>query len=417
MNFFRKHKKLTIGLGIVLVLILAFFLIRRNSPAPASQFQTAEIKRGNLTASVGATGSVRAQSSAVLVWEANGSVEKVNVKVGDRVSLDQVLASLDKTSLPQSILLAEADLVSAQKALEDLQNSKTTTAQAAITLDKAQKDYKKAYDYRQSLNGKITIKEVTIVGGIPRIREHKGYADAATIADADNKLALATAQLEDAQRAYDRVKNGPSAEDIAAAQARVAAAQATLNMAKILAPFAGTVTQAIPAVGDQVAAGAPAFRVDDLSHMLVDVQVSEVDINSVSIGQPVTLTFDAILGKEYHGEVVEVGQAGDTVQGVVNFTVTVEITDADELVKPGMTAAVTITVKELKDVLLVPNRAVRFVDSDRVVYVLRNGQPVKVKITLGQSSDADSVVASGDLKEGDLVILNPPSQSGPFGGG
>jgi HlyD family secretion protein len=115
---------------------------------------------------------------------------------------------------------------------------------------------------------------------------------------------------------------------------------------------------------------------------------------------------------------VEVGQAGDTVQGVVNFTVTVEITDADELVKPGMTAAVNIIVNEIQNALLVPNRAVRLVDSERVVYVLRDGLPVKVKIKLGQSSDTMSVIADGDLKEGDLVILNPPSEGGggPFGG-
>ena len=104
-------------------------------------------------------------------------------------------------------------------------------------------------------------------------------------------------------------------------------------------------------------------------------------------------------------------------QGIVNFTVTVEITDADELVKPGMTAAVNIVVKEVKNALLVPNRAVRLADNTRVVYVLKDGQPVMVKIRLGQSSDSMSVVVDGDLKEGDQVILNPPSQSfGPFGG-
>ena len=94
-------------------------------------------------------------------------------------------------------------------------------------------------------------------------------------------------------------------------------------------------------------AGTVGFRVDDLSSLLVDVEISRSDINSIAVGQPVTLTFDAILGSEYHGEVVQVSQAGSVVQGVVNFTVTVEITDADEQVKPGMTAAVNITVKEL----------------------------------------------------------------------
>lgn len=416
-EFLKKNRKILIGVGVVLVLLIIFLVARRNSTPPGSEFQTAEIKPGNLVATVGATGSVHAQSSALLVWQTNGTVEKVNVKVGDRVELDQVLASLDRASLPQNIILAEADLVSAQQALEDLQDSDTARAKAAIALDKAEQDYQKAYDYRESLNGKITIKEVVFVNGIPQVKEYKGNADKETIADADEKLALALAQLEDAQRAYARVRDGVSAEDVAAAEARVHAAQATLNMANVSAPFAGTVTQAVPSVGDLVTAGSVAFRVDDLSHMLVDVQVSEVDINSVSLGQPVTLLFDAILDKEYHGEVVEVGQAGDIVQGVVNFTVTVEITDADEMVKPGMTAAVNITVKEIKDALLVPNRAVRLVDNERVVYVLRDGMPVMVGIRLGQSSDTTSVVVGGELKEGDQVILNPPTEfGGPFGG-
>jgi HlyD family secretion protein len=191
-----------------------------------------------------------------------------------------------------------------------------------------------------------------------------------------------------------------------------------LNAAFIIAPFDGTVTQASTIVGNQVTAGQSAFRVDDLTRLLVDVQVSEVDINRVSIGQPATLTFDAILGKDipYKGEVIAVSQAGDTIQGVVNFTVTVELTDADELVKPGMTSAVNIVVEEVQDVLLVPNRAVRLVDGERVVYVLRNGQPELVEVQIGASSDTHSELVSGDIEEGDLIILNPPAFNGPFGG-
>jgi len=97
--------------------------------------------------------------------------------------------------------------------------------------------------------------------------------------------------------------------------------------------------------------------------------------------------------------------------------VTVELTDADALVKPGMTAAVTISVKEVQDALLVPNRAVRVVDSKRTVYLLQNGQPVAVEVRLGATSDTNSEVVGGDLKEGDLIILNPPSNAfGPGGG-
>jgi HlyD family secretion protein len=149
--------------------------------------------------------------------------------------------------------------------------------------------------------------------------------------------------------------------------------------------------------------------------LLVDVKVSEVDINNVSIGQPVTLSFDAILGKEYGGKVVEVTQAGTADQGVVNFTVTVELTDMDALVKPGMTAAVNIVTKDLHDILLIPNRAVRVVNGQRVVHLLVNGKAVQKDVSLGASSDTMSVLASGDIKEGDTIILNPPDQSGPRG--
>jgi HlyD family secretion protein len=339
------------------------------------------------------------------------------VGVGDRVSRTDVLASLDKASLNQSVILAEADLVSAQKALDDLLNSDTARAQAVRALDEAETAYTKAYNYRLGLNGKIDIVDTYLVNGVPKVRYFKGYADAETIADADEKLALAKAQLDDARRNADRLKSGADPVDVSAAKARVSAAQATLITAFIVAPFDGTVTQAVPAVGDEVSAGKVAFRLDDLSHLLVDVQVSEVDINTVAIGQSATLTFDAILAKEYHGKVVEVGQAGDTVQGVVSFTVTVELTDADELVKPGMTAAVNVVIEEQKDVVLIPNRAVRLVDSERVVYVLVDGQPVQVKVQLGSSSGIDSVLVSGDIKEGDPIILNPPSNNGgPFGG-
>ncbi|GAB4546971.1 MAG: efflux RND transporter periplasmic adaptor subunit [Anaerolineales bacterium] len=416
--FEKFTRKTWIIAGIVLIALVIGALVFSSRGKEQTLYQTSPLARGNLVATVGATGSVRAQQSATLLWQTAGVVEAVNVKIGDEVKKDAVLASLDKSTLNQSIILAEADLASAQKALEDVKDSDTARAQALRTLDAAEGDYQKAFDYRKGLNGKITITEAYWSFGQLKTRKFKGYADAETIKDADEKLALAEAKLNDARRAYERLKDGVDPADVAAAEARVAAAQATLNMARVAAPFDGTITQASPVIGDQAAAGSPAFRIDDLAHLLVDVQVSEVDINRVALDQPATLTFDAILGKEYHGKVSQVGQAGDTVQGIVNFTVTVELTDADESVKPGMTAAVNIVTEEQKDMLLVPNRAVRIVDGERVIYILVNNQPQRVKITLGATSDVMSVLASGDLKEGDLIILNPPSVGGgPFGGG
>ena len=418
-KFFARFSRRTwIVIGVVAVIVIGVAAVAGRGNKQQTIYQTTPLARGNLVATVGATGSVHAKQSAVLTWQTTGIVNAVNVEVGNHASRDDVLASLDKASLSQNIILAEADLTSAQKALDDLLNSDTARAQALRAVDSAETAYEKAYNWRMQLNGKVDIKDYFYDHGILKVKEYKGYASAETIADADEDLALKEAQLHDARRDYERLKNGADPADIAAARARVAAAQSTLNMAFLAAPFDGTVTQASPFVGDQVSAGTIAFRVDDLSHLLVDVQVSEVDINDVTVGQTATLTFDAILGKNYHGQVVQVGQAGDTVQGVVNFVVTVELTDADEFVKPGMTAAVNIVVKEEKNVLLIPNRAVRLVDAERVVYVLSSdGKPQPVKVELGSSSGIDSVLIKGDLKEGDPIISNPPSvNGGPFGG-
>ena len=417
-NFFRKHRRTLIVLLVVLIGVSAFLFVRRTNADTASQFQTATIERGDLTATIGATGTVRAKQTAVLIWQAAGTVDTVNVKVGDNVPADFVMAYLAKTSLPQSVIMAEADLVTSQKELNDLLNSTTAQAEAAVALRDAQEVYDKAANWREELNGKIDIKEIRykkIYGRtVPILKEYRGYASKETIAKADEDLALAQAKLEDAQREFDRLNTG-NLPEIAAAQARVDAAQATLNLARVIAPFAGTVTESYPLSGDQVGAGATAFRLDNLSSLLLDVEVSEVDINNVSLGQPVTLSFDAILGKEYHGEVVEVAQTGAVNQGVVNFKVTVELTDADQDVKPGMTAAVNIVVNEMQDVVLVPNRAVRLVDGKRVVYLLKEDQPVKTEISLGPSSDTMSAMTGGGVKEGDTVILNPPVEFGPGG--
>jgi HlyD family secretion protein len=428
-SFFKKYRNLMIILLVVVLGASAFLFVRRSNANPASQFQTAKAERGNLTATIGATGTVRAKQSAVLVWQAAGTVDTVNVKVGDNVPSGFVMAYLAKTSLPQTVIMAEADLADAQKALEEVTGSDTSLAQAAIDLKTAQEAYDKAAKYLQYLQNskKVPQSETRLFLETKRnswmyvykTKTFRGPAPEDWITDAANDLALKTSQLGDAQRAFDRLNNG-NTKDIAAAQARVDAARATLNLAQVVSPFAGTVTESYPLSGDQVSPETTAFRLDNLSSLLVDVKVSEVDINNISIGQPVTLTFDAILGKEYHGKVVEVTQAGTADEGVVNFTVTVELTDADALVKPGMTAAVNVVIQEMKDVLLIQNRAVRLVDSQRVVYVLVDGKPVQKNINLGSSSETLSVVASGEVKEGDAVILNPPEEfSGPgrrFGG-
>jgi HlyD family secretion protein len=327
-----------------------------------------------------------------------------------------VLAALKKTSLSQNIIMAQADLVKAQKALDDLLLSKTAAAQARIDLRNAADALEKAQDYRDSLDEPYEYDKIVYIqtkrGRVPKLKTVKvDEADDETKQTAEEDLALAQARYDDALRAWERVADGPNEADISAAQARVDAAQATLNLAQITAPFAGTITQIDIMPGDQVSVGTPSFRIDDFSSLIVDVELSEVDINNVELGQTVSLSFDAILEKEYSGKVIEVGQVGVDKQGIVNFTVRVELTDADELVRPGMTAAVNIVVREIKDAILIPNKAVRLVDGDRVVYLLKDGYPEKVEVRLGASANGMSVLVSNNIEEGEEIILNPPTAS------
>ncbi|MEJ2010654.1 MAG: efflux RND transporter periplasmic adaptor subunit [Anaerolineales bacterium] len=442
---------------VLVVLVAGFFGLRayRNSQAEAgsANLQTEPIRRGELTASVGATGVVRSNQSAVLTFETNGTVAYVHQGLGDLVAAGELLASLEKTSLSAQIIMAEADLVNAQRALEDLLASdkaraaaQQALAQARDALDKAQytltvrqQGNRASEDTIRGAEANLTLADQEVrraqdmydlakgdaakalaLSNLVAARQKRdsiqrqlnwylGHPDDIEQAMLEADVAVAQARVDDAEREWERVKDGPSQDDIRAAQARVDAAQATLELARITAPFAGTLTMIDVKEGDSVTPGTPAFRLDDLSKLLVDVELSEVDINRVKLGQPVTLNFDAILDRDYTGEVTEIGQVGNSAQGVVNFPVVVELKDHDEAIKPGMTAAVNILVEQIENALQVPNRAVRVIDGQRVVYIMKNGQPTPVAIQLGASSDLYSEVTEGEINPGDEVVLNPPS--------
>ncbi len=464
-----KMKRILTVVVVLVVLVgggflLSNFLRGRAAEQLTSSLQTEVIQVGSLEAKVGATGVVRARQSAVLSWQTTGVVEKVDVSLGDQVQDGDMLASLEQSSLPQGVILAQADLVSAQNALQDLLDSydqlAVTTAERAVY--EAEQALEDAQDHWDDINWTGTQDEINLAEykakeawedysdakeELDKIFDedsrkykiqkaitdqlYRDYADLLysynyysgnTVTElersiAEKDLAIAEQQLLDAQDDLSKLQSGPDTEDVAAAEARVAAAEASVELAWIDSPFAGTITKVEIAPGDKVSTGTSAFRLDDLSSLLVDVDVSEVDINRVAVGQPVALAFDAILNVEYQGYVVEVSPVGTDTQGVVNFEVTIEIEDPDARVKPGMTAAVNIVVSQLEDVLLVPNRAVRVVDGERVVYIMDNGEMKTATIELGASSDVYSEVIGGDLMVGDEIILNPPteffSQDGP----
>jgi HlyD family secretion protein len=477
-------KKIIIPIVIIALAVGGYFAYRyyqsRRAATQTSTYQTTPIVLGSLIAQVGETGSVATNQTAVLSWNSSGTIASINVKIGDKVAKNQILGSLDINTVPNSILLAQTNLATDQKALNDLLASSTTLAQAQSTLATAQQTLKTAQDNRTSKNyqrasdanlasahasyviaennlktaqdnfnsvadlGEDNVQRANAESSLATALQTRDTAlynlnyllklpDAQEIAVADAQLAVAEAGLSDARRAYDLVANGPNPNDVKAAQLKVDADKATLDSINIRAPFTGTVTDVISSVGDEVTSAnvssvttsTPSFRIDDLTHLLIDVQVTEIDIDKIKVGQTANITLDAVANQTYNGVVTKVGPVGTVVSGVVNFDVTVELLNPDSQVKTGMTAAVNIITNQIDNILLVPNRAIRTTNGRSQIFLLQNGVAVPVNIVVGATNDTQSEIRSGNVKEGDLVILNPPATTGgaaggirlPFGGG
>lgn len=464
-HWFKEKRVRWVLAILVLALLLVWVLISLRSRSNSSdEYQTTLVDRGDLIAIVGATGIVEARQTAELSWQTTGRVDHVFYGINDEVEEGEILAELADNTLPQSVILAQSDLVNARKDLDELINSNTESAEAYKTLLEAELDLRDAEDDRDlwNYNGanwdriyaaraefirfeeELKLKQSTFEAVDDRPADDPQFIEAKDALDAsrfsrdkalrnlnyilgkafDQQVAedfadydIALSRLQDAQRDWERVKDGPNADDISAAEARLAAAEATVSLGWVQAPFSGTVTRAYPKVGDYVSTGEAGFRIDDLSELFVKVDISEVDINRVSVGQSVELSFDAITGKLYEGKVTEVSSVGSDTGSGVDFEVTLKIVDPDNQVRPGMTAAVNIVVSEINDVLIVPSRAVRLNNSKRIVYLLKDGKLLEVEVETGASSDTETQITKGDVTEGDLVVLNPPvfihSNGGP----
>ncbi len=471
----KKFFKVLLRILITLIIIAAvaaggYYLYLRNQ---AQQRQTAfaslqftRVTTGNLQATVGATGNVRSTQNATIVWQASGKVGSVKAKVGDTVKAGQVLASLDPTSLSQSMISAQADLITAednlttltkvdplalanaQKAVVDAQNAVDTAQQnrdnfngarigsqdqidaayaqvlqAQQAVDKAQTNYdnntfRQVDDpIRAAATAALSKAKATLATAQMNLAYLQGKGSATDIRNADTALTVAKAQLQSAIDNLNTVKAGPTTADVQAAQARIDAIKLELAQVDITAPFDGTITDISVMTGDLVSPGTAAFRIDVLNPLYVDVQVSELDIANVQVGQAVTLTFDGIPNKTYNGTVTDISTIGVTSSGVVNYTTTVAMKDPDALVKIGMSASANIVTKEVDNVLILPARAVHTVNNRKVVYTISaTGSFTAIQVTTGMSNDTNVEIQSG-VKSGDRLVVNPPTSLTLAGGG
>ena len=443
-------KKIILAIAAILVIAggaYYYFVYRsaQQSLAAESKLETAPLEKGSLVSTVSATGSVRPNQTATLAWSTSGTVESVEVQVGDTVTTGQVLARLKETTLPQTIIAAQAELVSAQQSLEDLyteaETARLKAQQDIMTYEQSLRDAQLQVDnyiipsnqagmtitvaletMKQRLDdARAAFDKVKFYDSTDQRREdlkdlldqaQSDYNSAIKRLEYEYELEVAQANLENAWKNFEKYKNGPAAGDIEALKAKIAAAQATLNQAWIEAPFDGVITNAKPLPGDQVTSSKTAFRIDDLSEMYIDVNISEIDIQQIKVGQPVTITFDALKGKTYQGEVSQVALVSSDSSSDVSFPVVIKLLNPDSEVRSGMTAEVKIVVAQKDNVLMVPLQAVQVENGKQSVYVMQGGMATPVAVELGFSSDAYSELVNGDLKQGDEIVLNPTAMEG-----
>lgn len=454
----KRRIKILGGLGLALLIIVGAVVWQNQQAQPSAtvSVQTTTVRRGSLAATVSAAGNVFAPSLVALAFQTSGTIAKVNVAVGDVVNKDQVLMELDLTDLNLALKTAQTNLASAQAsydqtkadlnyALRNAQSSlesskanldaaiaknnqnpnslvvaKAALDKATVALQQAQGNYNKiawrpdvgmsaeasalqqaTIEYQSAL-ASYKITEATINDSALKAAQAQYVSDQIALEQAqknlDTKLRVAQAQLDDAQVAVEQAKRN-------------------LDKARIIAPFNGIVAAVNYSVGDSAGSSA-AVTVVDVSNLQIKSTVAEVDLAKVKVGNTAQVTLDALPGKTYNAQATAISPTGTITQGVVNYQVILTLTDADDAIKPGMTANLTIEVERRDNVLLIPTRAVRTQGNQKIVTVQSQGQLIQTPVVTGLSNDTSVEIVRG-LQEGDVVVIQQTTTrttGGPGGG-
>ncbi|MEA3389996.1 efflux RND transporter periplasmic adaptor subunit [Sphingobium sp. CCH11-B1] len=403
-----------IGIGLLLLILL---VSRCFSDEDKPNYATREVRRGDLTVSVSATGNLKPVNQVDVGSEQSGKITAVYVDVNDRVTRGQRLAELDTRRLVDTVNQNRAQVASSQASVAQAQ---AQVALAKATLDRQEDVFR--------LSG----------GRVPA----KTELDSAR---ANYQSALGSLRAAQAQ--------------VSVSRAQLSSAQTNLSIAQIVSPVTGVVLSRDIEPGQTVAASLNApvlFTIaEDLTKMEVEVAVDEADVGQVKDGQNATFSVDAFPGRTFPARVtrVNVGSNGSsssssstassttasTTGTVVAYTAVLSVDNGDEILRPGMTATADIVTQELRDVLLVPNSALRFkpssgagqgggitsvlpgprrfrrggadrqvnfgAGSSQTVYIVgEDGNPKPLQVVVGASDGARTVITGGDLKPGMRVI-------------
>jgi len=277
-----------------------------------------------------------------------------------------------------------------------------------------------------TLKATINTQRTTIDSGISTLQTSKeNLADArlnyqTKVEAAQNAVSVAERNLAKAEADLNFKEAPARPEDITLYEARLNRALAALNLAQdkyeetiIRAPISGVITDINFDVGEQTNLSEPAIKMLAVENYEVEVDIPESDIVKISVGDEVEITLDAFSGNDiFQGVITTINPAQTEIQDVIYYRVTVTFREDQpeavsalmEKIKPGMTANVTVNTAFVKDVLIIPQRAVKDEGDKTVVKILENGQPKSIDVNLGLKGDEGMVEVKSGLKIGDQVI-------------
>lgn len=391
-----RRRRFRWAAGVAVVLAAAgWFLWPAGQGEPVDVVYTTEpVRRGDLTVTVTATGTVQPTIEVDVSSELSGILARVEVDYNDPVAAGQVLARLDTAKLADQMAISNAQLAAARARL----------LQASTTAREAEADLARA----QALSDR----------GVTSRTDAAGFIAAFERATASVAIAEA---------------------DVILAEANLSLVQTDLEKGVIRSPIDGIVLDRGAEVGQIVTAsqsGSGLFRLaGDLRQMDLLVNVDEADIGRVQPGQEAVFTVDAYETQSFPARITQVRFAPETVNDVVSYKAVLAVENPGGQLRPGMTATATITVAEVTGALIVPNAALRYAPpragssgggagllglilpmpgsratagtaSGRSIWVLRGGVPTEIAVTPGQSDGASTALSSDDLADGDLVIID-----------
>jgi HlyD family secretion protein len=366
-------KKTVIGIILIIALAAAVFYSLR-SKGNEIKFKTEKITKGDIQMTVTATGTVNAVTTVLVGTQVSGTIKNLYADFNSPVKKGQVIAQIDPATFQAQVAQAQANLLAAQANLE---KAEATLIDARRTKERNEELFSKNLIARSEADTALTNYETA----------------KASVSAAKSQVAQTGAALE--------------------------FAETNLRYTKILSPVDGVVISRNVDIGQTVAASFQTptlFTIaQDLTKMQIDTNVDEADIGKIEVGQAVEFTVDAYPDLVFKGETWQIRNAPITVQNVVTYDVVIQVENPELKLKPGMTANVSIIIATKKDVLRIPNAALRFKPPEKGiapyekkgpgVWILEMDKPKRIPVTLGISDGNYTELASVDFKEGLEVIV------------